>query len=225
MVDKERDYTPSLEHRFVISSDPFSQVRYSTIIQVFYKLKALHPPFVGITLFGSLSKGKLLTPDTAGATDIDLAVFVEFEATDGSETAKEACKEKTNLLIRAEYPRNLPLGNVDIHPFFISKVLGNRGFLEDYLDYLVEMNKLMDEFTPWGARLPASPFGMDIEGGLKPFRRAWLEYLKGQGEEGEQTWQTVNHCTKVWERGEDIPESLTRFYPETLEEAIAYYLP
>lgn len=53
-------YTPYQNNRFEISADPYSQARYKSICEASSSLKDRFPHFAGFTLFGSLSKGKVL---------------------------------------------------------------------------------------------------------------------------------------------------------------------
>src|SRR3989344_4138779 len=79
LVDYEfRGYTPSLEHRFQISDDPISQERYKFVTNIGEKLTSF-PFYTGLTLKGSLSKGKALTPENASQTDMNMGVFLDFD--------------------------------------------------------------------------------------------------------------------------------------------------
>ncbi|EKD43660.1 MAG: hypothetical protein ACD_72C00187G0002 [uncultured bacterium] len=72
-------YTPSANKRWEISRDEISRERLE-------KLKEIHRYFqekvpdvtIGITLFGSLSKGKELNPQNAANADVDVCAFIDY---------------------------------------------------------------------------------------------------------------------------------------------------
>jgi predicted nucleotidyltransferase len=82
MIGKEKvAYTPSQNKFFEISKDPISQERKKVLMECFRDLNKLFPGLdIGFSLFGSLSKGKLLdTPGIAESSDIDLLVLFSKE--------------------------------------------------------------------------------------------------------------------------------------------------
>ncbi len=76
---KEQGYVPSPDHRFVVSDDKFSQVRFETVKRVWQGIHKEYPFVSGMTLFGSLSKGKELTRENLQRTDIDMATFIDVD--------------------------------------------------------------------------------------------------------------------------------------------------
>jgi hypothetical protein len=74
-----RGYTPSLEHRFQISIDPISQERYKFTENIGDTLKDFSF-YRGLSLKGSLSKGKVLTLENASQTDINMGCLLDYEA-------------------------------------------------------------------------------------------------------------------------------------------------
>lgn len=73
-----RGYIPSLDNRFQISADPISQERYKFVTNIGEKLTSLSF-YCGLTLKGSLSKGKVLTPENASQTDMNMGVILDFD--------------------------------------------------------------------------------------------------------------------------------------------------
>lgn len=75
-IDGKISYTPPQSKRFDISKDAYSQRRLEVIRSAFAELKKVLPS-IGISLFGSLSKGKELTAETHAKSDIDVDIIVE----------------------------------------------------------------------------------------------------------------------------------------------------
>jgi len=68
------------ERRFEISPDEISRERFKFIKrEIFDKLREEFPGVINMTIWGSLSKGKELTPETAFASDIDMSVFIDTD--------------------------------------------------------------------------------------------------------------------------------------------------
>lgn len=76
-VETKVPYDPTEKRRFEISQDEFSRERIRALNKAYRILKEEVPFFAGITVFGSLSKGKELTAETASSADMDLAVFLD----------------------------------------------------------------------------------------------------------------------------------------------------
>lgn len=67
-------------------------------------------------------------------------------------------------------------------------------------------------------------FGLDIGGGMKPYRQAFVrELLLLPQEEGEKLWGIVNDSVRIRERANTIPEHMEKQFPKTLQEAARYY--
>lgn len=82
MPDREQraPYAPTTRRRFELSHDTLSHERVRALLDTYREMKEEVPFFAGLTLFGSLSKGKRLTPTSAQQTDIDLFVFFDRDA-------------------------------------------------------------------------------------------------------------------------------------------------
>jgi hypothetical protein len=72
-------YLPSQEKRFDISKDEYSRERLK-VAELFYdKMKQIFDVSIGLVLFGSLVKGKILDNNTKESADIDLTLFVDLD--------------------------------------------------------------------------------------------------------------------------------------------------
>lgn len=70
----------------------------------------------------------------------------------------------------------------------------------------------------------ALPFGLDIDGGLTKYRKGLIDdMVELSPEDREEKWRLVNDCVQLWERFDDIPERARYFYPQTFEDAKAWY--
>lgn len=74
-------YIPNQEKRWSVSSDNESRLRIKTLIDSKHRLEEELSGSVpiGVTLFGSLSKGKELNEQSRKSADIDLCVFYDIE--------------------------------------------------------------------------------------------------------------------------------------------------
>lgn len=77
MSENKIHYIPSPHKRFDVSHDSISRDRLRGIATIAKELRIEYPFVVGATLFGSLSKGKVLTPEIADESDIDLVFFID----------------------------------------------------------------------------------------------------------------------------------------------------
>lgn len=78
-MKKERDYSPPASHRHELSDDPISQERIAALLDLVTSLKQEIPSIAGLTLYGSLTKGKKLTEETASSSDMDTSLFVDSD--------------------------------------------------------------------------------------------------------------------------------------------------
>lgn len=77
---EHKNYTPPANLRFLISPDPFSMERFDAVRQTCVAMRG-YPHFAGLTLFGSLAKGKNLEdPRIRNRTDVDLFCFLDGES-------------------------------------------------------------------------------------------------------------------------------------------------
>lgn len=70
----------------------------------------------------------------------------------------------------------------------------------------------------------ARMFGLDIGGGMKRYRQAFIHelFLLPQ-EERTKLWDIVNDSVRIWERGNAIPGGMEKQFPKTPDEAALYF--
>ncbi len=72
----------------------------------------------------------------------------------------------------------------------------------------------------------AEPFFLDVGGGLKPYRQAFIKRLQQEPpERAEYLWGLVHKAMTWWERQDAIPPNIAHSFPATFKAAQAYYLP
>lgn len=99
-------YIPSTRKRFDVSPDVYSRERIKTALEIYRFFEREAPGLVAMTVWGSLTKGKELTPDTARKADIDFTIYMDVdrahkflrdEATFGSTLATVWKREYANF--------------------------------------------------------------------------------------------------------------------------------
>lgn len=105
----EKGHIPSTEYRYQVSTDPFSQERFWFSKSIGDKLRTF-PFYKGLTLKGSLSKGRVLLKENASQVDVNLGCFLDF-----SQIAKLQNIElrKLCLVQRVKYEMDLKPANVN----------------------------------------------------------------------------------------------------------------
>jgi hypothetical protein len=67
-------------------------------------------------------------------------------------------------------------------------------------------------------------FGLDVGGGMKPYRQAFIrDLLSLNSTDGETLWNIVNDAVRSCERNNNISKNIERQFPKTLQEAVTYY--
>lgn len=102
MPEDKVAYIPSQAKRFEISKDPYSRERLAALRTLQDELVVQSPFETGVTLIGSLAKGKELTPKTKNAADADPKFFVDTDSIkrkfiDG--TIPDGLRDKYNMYI------------------------------------------------------------------------------------------------------------------------------
>ena len=93
---ESKSYIPSQDKRFDVSSDSISRERILAVKVAFETLKNEVPFFAGVTVFGSLSKGKKID-ETNENNDIDMVVFLDRDKYD--QTIDKFAKETKNFIL------------------------------------------------------------------------------------------------------------------------------
>jgi hypothetical protein len=70
----------------------------------------------------------------------------------------------------------------------------------------------------------ARVFGLDVGGGMKPYRQAFIRNLLTlRDEDGEVLWNVVNDAIRSCERNNNIQHNIEKQFPDTLKKAAIYY--
>jgi predicted nucleotidyltransferase len=218
----------SHEKRFEVSKDSYSESRIRLVQRIFKEIKEKFPFDVGFSLYGSLSKGKVLKPETAEDSDIDLIVYVDSddvaEGLDDS-SVEEPDVEKQRTEAR-EQIRNF------IRTSMQEAGLNEEAYKHIWMYDISEENignlfEGLEEGTRWEDSAPLRKvvrlFHLDVGGGMKKYRRAFFRHLEQQPSEyREMIWSLIVKHLKYKER-RDKTDNMTDQYPETFEEASEYY--
>jgi predicted nucleotidyltransferase len=241
MIGKEKvAYTPSQNKFFEISKDPISQERKKVLMECFRDLNKLFPGLdIGFSLFGSLSKGKLLdTPGIAESSDIDLLVLFSKEKlqalfkSGGNALLKmisqiepdpdstNASEEDEILFLFEKYLRvyinNELKTNINCHYVQETGVMA-LGMSDD------SFSKKLEEFN-LSPQLVVIFFGYDLGYGLRKWQVKFLEYVKKQDEVVKNLfWDRIKQACLEFLRNGDLPEKVLKEVPETFEAACRLY--
>lgn len=72
-------YEPSEKRRFEVSKDEYSRERIKTVESFYEKMRNYFDVSMGLVLFGSLVKGKILDKENQENSDIDFTLFVDLD--------------------------------------------------------------------------------------------------------------------------------------------------
>ncbi len=78
--EKPFSYEPPPEKRFAVSPDAYSRERVRVLTETRKELEQEFGIPIAFSLFGSLSKGKQLTEESAPESDVDLTLFLDIDA-------------------------------------------------------------------------------------------------------------------------------------------------
>lgn len=238
-------YTPAQDRRFRVSDDEYSRARIKAILAGYRHVKKAIPFDFGLSLFGSLSKGKALTKSNFQSADIDLGLFMD------QEKILQNCGQFAN---QNEHFRNLVAPKIkalsSANPGQIVGIQANicQGALDTTFASLKEAitRNLPSEDTPCeingfkamlseerfayflagglGTHIRRAFFALDIGGGLRDYRRLFIRYLQSlPKEEGLRAWKFLVDDSEFFERLWEIPGAIQQQYPQTLEQVAHYY--
>lgn len=247
-------YVPSQTKRFEISKDPYSQERLKALKATIGELREKEPLVVGAVLRGSLSKGKTLTPQTEGKSDVDLVVFIDADRID--EEYQRLLEEDNEIFAESKEGKMQSVRNyvkTTAEDIFTKHLMPQSSFT-DRLDFgfdtrpisLTEEHSMMETFDRLfedqeletfnmdlesGADIDAFsytniaiPWLLDIGGGLKKYRQAFLSQLQQlEPTQRDLKWRTIINLVKLYERESQIPKQIQNQYPVTFDEAVRYY--
>ncbi|MBY0111086.1 hypothetical protein K2Y00_03760 [Patescibacteria group bacterium] len=196
---REAERDPRLERRrFVLSRVPELRERIFHLQKVFSDLQKEHPELVGLSLYGSHTKGY-----ADFLSDIDGVVFVDFDEAQKRGTDKLELRRLVQETVRKEL--GLTSEHVSIDAVSIS----------------LQNNSVTTLRTP---RL----FHLAIGDKLRPYRDAAIRSYEEKGEEGEREWarlvfELVLHENHTF--SDEFVEKRLHLYPWSLKKARAYYAP
>lgn len=227
-------YTPSQTKRFEISPDQYSRSRLDALVETTRELQT-STPLIGIALWGSLSKGKQLTPENLSMSDIELTAFYDrnvVERTGGNKYENLAGDIREGLqsgvLTRLQDAGDKPEMNIAVRGLALE---GEYSMFTRVMDLVTgnfqdasEMNQLLSTVSAF--------FGLNPGGGLKPYRVRFFEDIANTipEEKTDKLWQFISeNVIKIVERGvhgtshANIPPQIERFYPATFDQAARFY--
>lgn len=192
--DGKIEYEPTHTKRFEISKDSYSRERLKAIVDTTKELRARYSFVVGTTIFGSLSKGKSLDAQSAERSDIDVIIFI-------------------NEHQALENFEKLEEENDDAFADALQADIVVEGLQTQTSD-----NNILT------IAAVATPWLLDIGGGLSKYRKAYLHQLQSlDKDERDLRWQATIAAVRFYERKSVIPENIQKQYPTTYKEAIKYY--
>ncbi len=253
MREMKIPYHPSERKRFDVSPDQISRERLRVLKTEYDRWHQRLPEIgIGFSLFGSLSKGKALMIETAALTDVDLHLFIDLDDVtthaaelfvNGSDFARsrdyinrhqtddetpinpnwDAVAHTIGSDLRERFydrPNSIADLAVQDHPIQRRGPLSILGTVERYLE--PDPYDAVDYFQL------AAPWHLDVGGGLKPYRQAFLRELSSDRftpNKRDKYWLTIAQAVAEVERyGQaNIPETIRKHYPRTFDEAVQYY--
>lgn len=247
MFEGKVPYAPPEAKRFQISGDKLSRGRLRAVLEGYRQVRDALPFGFGLAIFGSLSKGKVLTEDNAHSADIDLTLFLDRDTIMAGHAQlsmqdnrfREVVQEQLNVV------RKIAIGSSEAEVYqsvvyseatryvkerlrgcIFEKLPDNDKFCKlSIYHILLDRQRLrlcLNNFNT--SIIWATLFGLDIGGGLRDYRREMLLGLqKMDGGEGKKYWENIIKSVKISEREGDIPQAIVRQYPPTLNQAILYY--
>lgn len=301
-------YEPNQEKRFRISDDEYSKERVWKIELFYKKMRDFFEVSMGLVLFGSLAKGKVLDMETKENADVDLTLFIDvdeynekyvenlkksdtflffekgrlntyaeshrgkllIETLDKIKREEEISSDENDIIHRELdiHKRNQFLylftiwhGYTDneemdvakssfsfrgkqssdverinhlqnIHDIQVLPIQKNGEFSilaqaelvkERMLQWNLHGTEIGLDIKKQDCMCIARMFGLDVGGGMKKYRQAFIKELVEMGVKGETLWMVVDRAIRLCERDNDIPNVLERQFPETLEKAVKYY--
>lgn len=217
-------YTPSENKRYEVSEDQFSRRRIKFLRDLHHSLEKEFRIPISFSIFGSLVKGKILTPETAEYADIDLYIDLDSETLE-LRTKDIAVKKTIERRVKEEIIKNADyLGYARDLKGSIHMVILDDGSIPEAIKYIRK------DF-PWGESGSAmeievaSFFTLSIGSVIKKYRNKFLLSLAQQTDqdEAEKVWKFIKDCVEKIERKDKIPEKIAHQFPKTLQDALKFY--
>lgn len=221
------EYTPAQDKRFQVSEDSESIKRVKSLHSLYnYLVKGIPNCHFGISLFGSLSKGRPLNGDQASESDVDVICYYD----------PESSEDPVHVVHKIQSAAEEQLGTQLFgKSYFDIRRIGHTGKYS-ILDVCIEtyyqgMQDDLEPDSPYGKpseQRIAGFFHLDIGGGLKSYIISFIKQLQELAEKdpsrASSYWDHIRYCVERTERGNIIPPQMKGRFPQTIEQAIAYYL-
>lgn len=248
---KKFPYTPPAEKRYAVSRDSTTQERIEFIRDLQKRLTEYFGIEIGITLYGSITKGKDLSDrEVAAASDIDCNIFFDGDYvsehygeflekfpglkkynqpnSNDSPEYQELCKQDVfRYFIKHEIPKIIK-DDVKMLPGLLEPemILTSTQRLED-IDYHLEQlsggdGNYLTGMTPDMPDI-ARLFQLDVGGIAPKYRRIFLKALSERNKETqERVWSLINSKIRSQERYGSGPG--IKNLPRTFAEAYEKYV-
>ncbi len=236
---KRREYTPPLDRRFQLADDPFTRERVTWVRAYQQELSQRLGYPVALGVFGSLSKGKTLTAETAPKTDIDLEVtllvpsvaLVKKQMTPTRRSSWGITPDPETDSFSDTFVRYKEIIwnriQSEQHPFPIDTQIHGYVDTDDYFEAITQApfqtekeDPLLGSFT-WHDY--ASAFVVDVGGSLRPVRQRVLYALKHflNNEQRTQAWGEIRNI--IAENDGRSRSLIDQWLPPSFEAAEALY--
>jgi hypothetical protein len=244
-------YEADQRKRFSVSKDVYSRERLNSLMRVYKELKSEFPSMeIGLSLFGSLSKGKVLdaTEESQKSADVDLGVYFKACPLSDDKYFQQLLDKYPKLRMKYEDMKNYidmarDQGDINVVRYTCFKI-----FLEDHIKSKLpyKMNMFLghtDKFDGLNnvyeiifasvasgrvsSRLTAEYtafFALDVGGGMKQYRKEFLTTLLKNYKriDAERMWKDLIQYIYLVERNFKSDISINKF-PKDIEAACKAY--
>jgi len=237
------------DHRFVLSREDFLKERLQVIKSELVEIQRKHPEVLSLCLFGSMVKGTAHQgSDIDGFLYVDSETVAQNE--NSSEGGVVEYDKETNQTYLTEKIGNKYLTELregikskttledkdvaDIRVCPISEKIIDAE-IANLLEFHRNMKKYNEDLDSWIADEskpePTRPehvsaslgkmFHLDIGGGIRRYRKLFIDKLARLGDSGEKIWSSTIMGTEMLEN--NLSTDKAKHYPRTLAEASAVY--
>lgn len=217
-------YTPSDKKRYEVSPDEFSRKRIQALRDIHHKLEAELGIPISFSVFGSLVKGKILTTETARRADIDMWIDLDQEDLPINKK-KEIAKLVREGFLYEIHQRKEDLGFNKIDARHIQTRILNEDVLPTIFNQVLKPS-MLSYLNKFDKIYLSTFFTLSIGEPVKKYRKIFLAELALMPDQNkaEIIWKLIKNVVEEMERkGEAVPESLNKQFPQTLDEALKFY--
>lgn len=228
----------------LFSSGELEKTRRKGISEAIEILQEKYPEVIGLSLFGSLTKGKGrassdIASDIDGYVYLDVDAIVKKEGTEADRLVSYADHNKGKFLAGKVYNPVLAKNLSEKYETEIRQELlrNNKNLTFDQVKHVWVfpinggiINFLVDGYVAGkyeaGDRLRGL-FHMRVGQGMNVYRKLMVDKLESLGQRGEEAWRRLIYTVALFEQDTRIPETEIRIeqrhYPQTLEAAKRVY--